>query len=59
MVAKSFVVIQSLSSVSFTPSLLIQKVHLLIFDICADHAAMVLKFGSDPDEIFFIEATSN
>ena len=25
----------------------------------SDHAAMVLKFGSDPDEVFFLEATSN
>ena len=24
-----------------------------------DHAAMVLKFGSEPEECFFIEATSN
>ena len=24
-----------------------------------DHAAMVLKFGSEPDEVFFVEATSN
>jgi hypothetical protein len=24
-----------------------------------DHAGMVLKFGSEPDEIFFIEATGN
>lgn len=24
-----------------------------------DHAAMVLKFGSEPNEVFFIEATSN
>lgn len=24
-----------------------------------DHAAMVLKFGSDPNEVFFMEATSN
>mmetsp|Transcript_9874 Transcript_9874/g.13463 ORF Transcript_9874/g.13463 Transcript_9874/m.13463 type:complete len:193 (+) Transcript_9874:274-852(+) len=24
-----------------------------------DHAAMVLKFGQEPDDIFFIEATSN
>ena len=24
-----------------------------------DHAAMVLKFGSDRDEVFFLEATSN
>lgn len=24
-----------------------------------DHAAMVLKFGSDPNEVFFIEATVN
>jgi len=24
-----------------------------------DHAAMVLKFESQPDELFFLEATSN
>ena len=24
-----------------------------------DHAAMVLKFGSEPDDVFFIEATGN
>ena len=24
-----------------------------------DHAAMVLKFGSEPDEVFFMESTSN
>ena len=24
-----------------------------------DHAAMVLKFGSEPDDVFFMEATSN
>ena len=24
-----------------------------------DHAAMVLKFGSEPNEVFFIEATGN
>lgn len=24
-----------------------------------DHAAMVLKFGSQPDEVFIIEATGN
>lgn len=24
-----------------------------------DHAAMVLKFGSEPEDVFFMEATSN
>ncbi len=24
-----------------------------------DHAAMILKFGNEPDDVFFIEATSN
>ena len=24
-----------------------------------DHAAIVLKFGSEPDDVFFMEATSN
>jgi len=24
-----------------------------------DHAGMILKFGSEPNEIFFMEATSN
>ena len=24
-----------------------------------DHAALVLKFGSEPDDIFFMEATQN
>ena len=24
-----------------------------------DHAAMVLKFGSEPDDVFFLEATGN
>ena len=24
-----------------------------------DHAGMILKFGSEPDDVFFIEATSN
>ena len=24
-----------------------------------DHAAMVLKFGTEPDDVFFIEATGN
>ena len=24
-----------------------------------DHAAMILKFGSEPNDVFFIEATSN
>lgn len=24
-----------------------------------DHAAMILKFGSEPDDVFFLEATGN
>jgi len=34
-------------------------VNHVLFYFCADHAAMVLKFESQPDELFFLEATSN
>jgi len=49
-------VVKSLGAILAQSSVSIPHIQSNVF---LDHAAMVLKFGSEPQEVFFMEATGN